>query len=406
MVLSITERMVVADIIRMRAVCGRWAWALGKKSNKHPLPPPLPSDNRWACQPSPWLLLPNSPRQNGGSCTFFSILEGRFYRTPSLPQITNRHLLESPHHGWFVTIDLNFAPSFVNPFTKQELILPSMFTIPRNDPPFIQQEVNNTRALYINVLINAYLEKIIFTPTPQQNGIAVAIWEDGINGITLPFARVGDATWSVGPNLPLSTNHLMDVVYNEKDSMLYALSSSLDVFILKFRNRMLEVVSKVARPMEELQRHRMHKFLVFSHGHLMHVNGYLNHSIEFNPDVEDFNSPVSSEFKIFRFNYDFHNLQEPRIHVCSPGSCWVPVNNLRNQSLILGTNTCFSLNYSGDERKKNKVFFINSVGVHGSIFVLGVFDLERNGVDPSVTCGSVPGNPYPILFMPAPKLWD
>ncbi|KAK8953728.1 hypothetical protein KSP40_PGU016729 [Platanthera guangdongensis] len=355
MVLSIAEQLVLADIIRIRAVCGRWAWALGKKSNKHPHPPPPPSDNHWFYQPSPWLLVPHSASQNDGACTFFSIMEDRFYKTPSL-KIPERLLLESPHEEWLLTIDLHhFTPSFLNPFTQQELILPSMLTLPRNDPPFLLHQARNTHASFINVLINAYLEKIIFTPTPQQNGIAVAVWEDGINGITLPFASVGDAAWSIGPNLPLGMSHLKDVVYNEKDDKLYALSSSLDVFILKFMNRSLEVVSMVARPMDELQKHSVNKYLVFSHGDLMLVNWYLTHTFEFTPDRADFNYISSPEFKIFRFNSDFHNLHEPRIHVCSCGSCWVPVNDLGNQSLILGTNTCFSLNYWGDEQKKNKV---------------------------------------------------
>ncbi|KAK8949178.1 hypothetical protein KSP39_PZI006296 [Platanthera zijinensis] len=383
-VVSIAKRLVVAEVVRLRAVCSCWAWALGKSSGLR---------QKGLYSPSPWILLPNSSLEDVDFCTFFSITEDRFYRVPSLKQITDRRyiLLSSSQHGWLVSIDNVLAPYFFNPLTRQILHLPTLLTIPRSrcsNLYFALGASTNKRMFY-----EQYLRKIILISTPLEERIAVAFCRTHYHGICLLFARVEDDVWSIGPSLPLDLNcSLDDIKYNEGDDKLYVLTSSGDVFVLQFKNHTLEIVSMVCRPIGYEHYRMFEGYISFSHGDLLLVNKYSKSYPSYNNTFND------TTFKIFRLDR---------------ASCWAPVDGLGNQALFIGPNNCFAL-HDVEEHKKNKIFFIHHVPttrllnankIRYSIQKFGVFDLETNKVE-YVLPFELHAQYFPILFFPEPKLWD
>ncbi|KAK8949177.1 hypothetical protein KSP39_PZI006295 [Platanthera zijinensis] len=331
-VVSIAKSLVVAEVIRLRAVCSSWAWALGKSSGLR---------QNGLYNPFPWILLPNYSLEDADFCTFFSITEDRFYRIPSLKQFTDHryHLLSSSHHGWLVTIDNVLAPCFLNPLTREMFHLPTLLTIPSRCSIFHSAlgASYNKRMFY-----DQYLRKIILISTPLEERIAVAFCRTHYHGICMLFAGVEDEVWSIGPSLPLDLKcSLDDAKYNEGDDKLYALTSSGDVFVLQFKNHTLEIVSMVCRPIGYEHYHMFLGYISFSHGDLLLVNKYLRSYPSYNNAIKD------TAFKIFRLD---------RV------SCWAPVDDLGNEALFIGPNNCFAL-HDVEERKKNKIFFIHGVPI-------------------------------------------
>ncbi|KAK8959388.1 hypothetical protein KSP40_PGU016144 [Platanthera guangdongensis] len=326
-VVSIAKRLAVAEVIRLRAVCSCWAWALGKNSSG--------LRQKGLYSPSPWILIPNSSLEDDDFFTFFSIIENRFYRIPSLKQITDHryHLVSSSQHGWLVTIDNVLAPCFLNPLTRQMFHLPSLLTIPSSCSIFYSALGSsfNRRMFYDQIL-----HKIILISTPLEERIAVAFCGTNYHGIYLLFASVDDDVWSIGPSLPLDLEcSLDDVKYNEGDDKLYVLTSSGDVFVLQFKNHALEIVSMVCRPIGYEHYRMFVGYISFSQGDLLLVNEYLRSYSSYN------NTLNNTAFKIFRLYR---------------ASCWAPVDDLGNQALFIGPNNCFAL-HDVEERKKNKIFF-------------------------------------------------
>ncbi|KAK8944025.1 hypothetical protein KSP40_PGU014196 [Platanthera guangdongensis] len=412
-VLSIAERLVVADIIRLRVICVSWAWALAAKS---------PHAVNLSFLPSPWLLLPNSDAQEGSNdSTFFSVIEDRCYKISPLPQITGRHLLGTSQHGWLVTIDDLLTPRLLNPLTMQELPLPSLVTIPNLfEPVYFPDDHGSLHAVWYNHtnrflfsrerfpdLLELYFRKIIVTSSPMQGSIAVVLCTIDIFESCLSFARVGGEAWSAYLKFPSDVDHFEDVIFNEESGKLYALSNLGAVFILECRNSSIEIISMVSMRINRNRSLQRKRYIFFScGGDLMMVT--------WNPPATS--TPIlpfliddALIFKIFRFNRDCYSRHESQIsniraiaanstEVCPYGSCWMPVNNLGAQSLFIGSNHCIILDCAV-ENMRNKVFFIYDgiPRVLPYLRDLGMFDLEKSKVkrllDPLY---NLPKKPSPI----------
>ncbi|KAK8944024.1 hypothetical protein KSP40_PGU014197 [Platanthera guangdongensis] len=426
-VLSMAQQLVVADIIRLRSVCVNWARALGRSSGMRPLSAPPRAGNLSFFQPSPWLLLPNSvAHASSDDCAFFSIIEDRLYKISSLPQLTGRNLLGTSQHGWLVTIDnLRLTPRFFNPLTKEEIPLPSLITIPRLFVPQYSPKDGTLLGLWYNTnnfyfprerffaLVKLCLKKIILTSSPMQGSIAVVLCITDNPKNCLSFARVGGASWSPYLKLPGNFDFFEDVVFNEENNKLYALTNLGAVFILECRNNSIEVLSMVSMRIRETPSALTKTYMFFSSGELMQVTWNLHlvccdvHAGSLTEGYMD-----TAVFKIFRFDPDCYNRHDPQItdvqiiktnpNICPYASCWVPVNDLGGQSLFIGSDNCFTID-CGDEQKRNKVFFLYNVSWLEHISqAYCVYDLKSNEIEHLNSPYDLPPAKYlPIWFLPA-----
>ncbi|KAK8923619.1 hypothetical protein KSP39_PZI019734 [Platanthera zijinensis] len=422
------EQLVVADIIRLRSVCVNWARALGRSSGKHPLPAPPRAGNLSFFQPSPWLLLPKYvDHVNSKDCAFYSIIEDRLYKFSSLPQLTGRNLLGTSQHGWLVTIDNLLTPRFFNPLTKLEIPLPSLITIPSlfvpryspKDGSLLGLWYNNINNFYFSrerffVLLKLCLKKIILTSSPMQGSIAVVLCTTDDPKNCLSFARVGGESWSPYLKLPANFGDFFeDVVFNEENNKLYALTNLGAVFILECRNNSIEVLSMVSMRISETPSALMKRYILFSSGDLMQVTWNL-HLMCRDVHVGSTEGYMDTAvFKIFRFDPNCYNHHDPRItdveeiktnpNLCPYASCWVPVNDLGGRSLFIGSNNCFIIDCGDEQQKRNKVFFLYNVSWLEHISqAYCVYDLKSNEIEHLNSPYDLPPAKYlPIWFLPA-----
>ncbi|KAK8965202.1 hypothetical protein KSP40_PGU012088 [Platanthera guangdongensis] len=427
--LSVAERLVISDIIRLQSVCTSWAWALGRSSLKHPIPSPLFVDGAISFfQPTPWLILPNSVAVD--DCAFYSVIEDRLYSIPSVPQINNigrRSLLGTSKNGWLVTIDHLLTPRFLNPLTKQELSHPSLITIPTLFEPVHSPEDNNNgsslQGLWYNQgnkrsyysrerftsFVELHLKKIIILPSAARGVLAaVVLLKGGVFHSLLSFARTGDEAWSSYLNTcPKDFDFFEDITFNEQNKMLYALSNRGAVYILKCSANSIEIVSTVSRQIREYQDVLLKSYVFFSHGDLMQVTWNLRKM------GGNFSAVVSADdpaiFSIFKFNR-----QDPQISAdlltadVEACCCWVRVSDLGGGCLFVdNTNCCFIMDCGEEEEKqrRNRVCFIYNVlswqtRLHCDY---GVFDLKSGRIveDLESVYDIVALEPLPIWFMPA-----
>ncbi|KAK8943799.1 hypothetical protein KSP40_PGU014199 [Platanthera guangdongensis] len=405
-VLSMAEQLVVADIIRLRSVCINWARALGRSSSMRPLSAPPRAGNLSFFQPSPWLFLPKSiAHANSKDCAFYSIIEDRLYKFSSLPQLTGRNLLGTSQYGWLVTIDnLRLTPHFFNPLTKLELPLPSLMTIPSFFVPRYSPKDGSLLGLWYNDVNSFYfpkerffglvkicVKKITLTSPARHGSIAIILFTTDDLKNCLSFARVGGEAWSPYLKLPANFDSFEDVVFNEENNKIYALTNLGAVFILECRNNSIEVLSMVSMRIRETSSALMKRYMFFSSGDLMQVTWNL-HLMCSDVGVGSTEGYVDATiFKIFKFDPTCYNRHDPQItdvreikknpNLCPYASCWVAVNDLGGRSLFIGSNNCFIID-CGDEQKRNKVFFLyDLIWLDHISQVYGAYDLKSNEIE-------------------------
>jgi hypothetical protein len=111
----------VPDLVRAGSVCFSWRSAYTSLQSLGTLP-------RTPC------LLYTS--ESAGDTCLYSLTENRSYRLPLLqPPIGARCLIGSSH-GWLVTVDEISEMHLVNPFTCEQIALPSVTTIEQVKPIF------------------------------------------------------------------------------------------------------------------------------------------------------------------------------------------------------------------------------------------------------------------------------
>ncbi|KAK8935109.1 hypothetical protein KSP39_PZI012894 [Platanthera zijinensis] len=193
----------------------RLACTLGKRFVGRPLPSSLPSGPLSVSRTSPWLLLPTSAAQGFNVLRFFSLIENRFYTIQNLSPLTKQKMFETSFQGWILIVDVTaFIPIFLNPFTRHELPLPSLLTIPMED-----SISDLPRADLAELILQEFLRKIIFIPSSQPDAIAVVLWMDTFFRYCLPHLRVGDVAKEVrtdGRRISQKTNlvyliHYIDI---------------------------------------------------------------------------------------------------------------------------------------------------------------------------------------------------
>ncbi|XP_020598789.1 uncharacterized protein LOC110038327, partial [Phalaenopsis equestris] len=129
LLISIAEKLFIADIIRLRVVCKDWGWSLGWPHKGWPTPPRLRASFIPIPPSVPWLLLPNKEGEDADYCSFLDLSNGQVRRIHPVPEIAGRRCGGASPDGWLVTVDLELNPRVLNPLTREELPLPSLFSL-------------------------------------------------------------------------------------------------------------------------------------------------------------------------------------------------------------------------------------------------------------------------------------
>ncbi|KAJ4750434.1 Ubiquitin-protein ligase [Rhynchospora pubera] len=160
---------------------------------------------------SPFLLLKgNGDEVEPGDCifTFMSVPRGSVFRR-RIPALCNKLFIGS-HYGWIFVLDQLSEPSIFNPFTGQEIPLPSITTIPNIHISYTNGDSSHMRYVYRKWYTNEFLDytdeefhggiqfqKIITSCAPSSscNNFTVAAIFDCPE--SLAFVRAGEAKWNI-----------------------------------------------------------------------------------------------------------------------------------------------------------------------------------------------------------------
>lgn len=337
------------DVLRFRSVCRSWRSSLPPFSQTSP-PLPLPF-------PSPYIS-PTLPLHAFLSqTTLYRLGPLNHQPTPNLSSSSS----PTPPNGRLVKVEKSELGKmrFLHPLSKK--------IIPRNleDPSEGHNEFNLLH-LRIHELAVSYslkytdttcvpgISKIVLFPNSSGSDVKdctiIAVFEGG----KLGFARSGDEKWTL---IDEQNFHYDDViVYNQQ---YYTVDRWGTVFWIDLSMRLVQF----SPPLIGLG-HQKH--LVECGGELLVIDRFLNKERHFQPviaAVEDaevqqqqqpfiipvrhtpYNSlPKAVDFKAYKLDQEW--------------GTWVELKNLRNQSIILGNDCCFSIEASEFEGcKKNCVYY-------------------------------------------------
>ncbi|KAF9599822.1 hypothetical protein IFM89_001768 [Coptis chinensis] len=169
------------DYVRVRAVCPSW------RSN-------LPKKPFHLLTQLPWLLLPqfNTNTISETYCSFFNLVDNKTYRL-ELPEVLGKgkKCWGSPH-GWLVVLREE-GPSFslLNPLTRAQIHLPSLYLSPSTSP------IGNIVLPwdYVGYLRNCCVVKAVLFANPSESTdfVVMVILEEGPCG--LAFYKSGTVAW-------------------------------------------------------------------------------------------------------------------------------------------------------------------------------------------------------------------
>ncbi|XP_020599409.1 uncharacterized protein LOC110038837, partial [Phalaenopsis equestris] len=241
LLITIAEKLFVADIIRLPLVCKTWAWSLGLPLNGWPNPPSYRASFVPIPPSIPWMLLLNKNSEQADFISFLKLSESQLQLISPVPEMVGRRCVGASPDGWLVTLDLDLNPRVLNPLTREELPLPSLFSLFSNpaevtflhDNPdgflvgfFTKHAATGAESYHARECFrDAYFLKIVLTSSPPF-GVATVFY--GIESLQtqLAFARVGDVAWTPVPVSSELSSRIEDVMYRKEDPRLYAVNSS------------------------------------------------------------------------------------------------------------------------------------------------------------------------------------
>ncbi|KAL6654057.1 hypothetical protein ACP70R_007522 [Stipagrostis hirtigluma subsp. patula] len=220
----------IPDLVRAGSVCTSW----------HAAYISLRTSGMYRRPQTPCLLYTSASTDDNVAC-LYSLAEKRVYKlTLPEPPIRNRYLIGSSQ-GLLITADERSELHIVNPFTGEQMALPSVTTIEQVKPIFddagVLKQYEFSRyygeeelagpIIYDleNLRDQLYVKAFVFSDSSTGNYIVVLIH----NPIDqLSFARAGDSRWTW---LPPSAAY-EDCIY--MDGLLYAVTSTggIDAFDL------------------------------------------------------------------------------------------------------------------------------------------------------------------------------
>ncbi|KAL0916254.1 hypothetical protein M5K25_013747 [Dendrobium thyrsiflorum] len=398
----VVERLHIADIVRVSAVCGHWAWILGRSLRGYPPPPPnllVHVDNS-----VPWMLLPSKHREEADYLSFQIINRLDKGIISLLPEMVGRRCIgSSPEGNWLVTLDLALEPRILNPLTRKEFRLPSLITIPTDNKPIFDGsdgsvleffDYRNGFSYPVNIFRDAFIRRVIITDAPP-NCVAVAFYGFHSEDTWMALARPGDACWVPLPKARwFSFYFFMDAVYRQEDQSLYAVTCDGSVVVLNLTNFIKSSSLSPPAPKifttsldHEIRNIRpLVKYLVFLDGELLQIwRTSRSYTTKGTRCGDEYNSPIvgieTRQIKVMRF--------EPgKRQRCDPQSCWVKVQDLGNYSLFIGCNHTLVVPVSeNSELRPNCVNFTDDS--HGQCDLVqqrkawdvGVYDIKNGTIE-------------------------
>ncbi|PIA27254.1 hypothetical protein AQUCO_08200046v1 [Aquilegia coerulea] len=293
------------DYVRLRAVCPTWRSNLPKKPNH-------------LVTQLPWLLLPHYDNNTicETHCSFFNLADNKTYRL-ELPEVLGDGMIcwGSPH-GWLVIMKQE-GPllSLLNPLTREEIQLPSLFFFPETS---LREDLAGVVIPWdsIGYLGKSKIVKALLFGNPCESDYVVIVIMTG-GPCSLAFFQVGAVAWT----LFMDTYKMcfLDVVFFK--GQFYAVDYAAHVYICHLGAS--PTVVKVADPAETyVDAEPETKYLVESVNELLLVYRYEVHNW----------ATISDS----TYYFTVHKLQLSE-------SRWSLVDDLKEQVLFLGRNCSFSL---------------------------------------------------------------
>ncbi|XP_020688749.1 putative F-box protein At4g22660 [Dendrobium catenatum] len=341
----ISSQLSIVDLARLSIVCTSWNLTLANYALLG-----------FQCYPSPWLLLPNDVGEASDTLTFYDVTieekadVGCHRRFSSLSSLIYGRRCFGSNDGWLVTLDkIDLQPHLFNPLTKAEILLPSLFTIPKDQGHIIEPEYApdgsirffcNEVSSYFTVdeegLRDIYFHKIIVSSNDSFRTTVV------IYGFTkaLALARPGDQAWVLGPQLPPYTlkhnEQFEDVYYHDEDQRFYAITHFSMVLSFDLNGQNVEIICPAMRDPCWRNRHSDYMYYIaFMSGTLLKIERVIK---IYEEEIDQTNNVKTIGF--------FVSKSEPAV-IGSSYSCpqWVPVKDLCGYSLFVGCNQTFYLHH-------------------------------------------------------------
>ncbi|ONK75422.1 uncharacterized protein A4U43_C03F16680 [Asparagus officinalis] len=323
----IAKRLSAADYARFSAVCTSWA---SVASPENGMPGPLALRRG-----QPYLLFSGDgvgDCEQSDFCTLFDFLDDSFRRIRPLPEIRGKWLVGS-QFGWLAVVDELANPSLLNPFTRTQIELPPITTVPDVDPVYDSEGslvgYNREEEYYPLELcrVPLVISKIVLSSAPTAGDFgAVAIGPSGL----LMFARPGERKWNLWDICRLYA--VVDVIY--RDGVFLAVNNMGDVYAIDLASPSSSLkVSLVAKGYGDYHDTR---YLLDSSGVLLHI---LCKRIP------------PGELRYRTCKIEIRSL-DPET------STWLPVTSLGDRSLFIGSWCSMSLQ-AGEISwlKENRVYF-------------------------------------------------
>ncbi|KAG0450937.1 hypothetical protein HPP92_026501 [Vanilla planifolia] len=366
--------------------------------------------------------------------------------------MVGRRFIGGSPDGWLVTLDLQLNPRILNPLTRQEFPLPSLFTLPsiltavHYDGSisgfWYTKSCKRRNYIALEDLRDGYIKKIVLTSAPPS-GVAVVLFGLGGYYHRMSLARPRDAAWTPGPEPPENTPdghrhnlvRIADVVYDDVGQLLYAACDGNIILAIDIKTQSWKsghpppVVSRISYehfvPYASIHEDNQ-RSLVFIGGEMLMVWRTLDFVHEsrlrsadgrwevlgpLEYHVDDHQALVeTSDVRVAKYvalDRPCHDPQRP--YVTEHGR-WVPVD-LEDVAIFLGCNHSISLPVAdkrGDGMQPNSVYFTEESTRAPArrrkpyMRDAGVYDLKKKTFEKRYFPSNCKVNwPPPIWFMPS-----
>ncbi|XP_020588389.1 uncharacterized protein LOC110030147 [Phalaenopsis equestris] len=445
LLISIAEKLFIADIIRLRVVCKEWGWSLGWPHKGWPTPPRLRASFIPIPPSVPWMLLPNEEGEDADYCSFLDLSNGQVRRIHPVPEMAGRRCVgASPH------LDLELNPRVLNPLTREELPLPSLLSLfpsPTN-VRVLRDAFNGSLTGFFDKGANFMgiwhtkeefrdqcILKIVLTSAPPSGFVGVIY---GCNPLKscLALARVGDASWTP---VPISDNHFSklesveDIFYQNEMHKLFVVTLSGSVFCCDLHINDWSSGIKMSLASRSLKLRRFaswsdrkplsacigfNRHIIFSSGRLLQicrkVDEYDEKEVQRQRegllvDEED----EDEESDAFPVMAETTRVQITMKQRDGRTSGWIlaKASDLDDQAIFVGCNHVFSVPAAGRSGlRKNTVYFTETsryfLDWRQHVRDAAVFDVETGNFQRFFSLASQVNWPPPVWFMPSRLHFD
>ncbi|KAL5716313.1 SWR1-complex protein 3 [Ranunculus cassubicifolius] len=288
----------------------------------------------------PCILLKTKYPNENNIRKLYNLCTGEFHHLYS-PETRGRRCIGSPS-GWLFTIDHNNNTHLLNPFTRQQIPLPSLQTL---------REDNSQSSVFRFALSSS-------DPSSQHDCVVMII--DSVSR-KLAFASPKSKSWTT---IERADNEgYCDVIFFK--DRFYALTIYGDVRVCDIGTLCVEMFDFPIFPRTVLSRF-----------YLLEFSGDLLQLV--------FESTTAS-FLAFKLDFDF--LVRMRI------------NDLGDNAVFLGTNISFSVStYEYPELKRNSIYFIHDYQDCYENGDMGIYDFRMNRIEEFYALDSIIYSFCPALF--------